>query len=67
LEAAADKALALGTGARGLRSVLEGVLLETMYTLPAATPGSTFTVTPAAIRGDGQVTVAGPVKARKGA
>ena len=46
LEAAADKALALGTGARGLRSVLEGALLETMYTLPTAAAGSRFTVTP---------------------
>jgi hypothetical protein len=57
LEAAADKALALGTGARGLRSVLEGVLLETMYALPEATPGSKFTVTAEAIRGEKPVTV----------
>ena len=57
LEAAADKALALGTGARGLRSVLEGVLLDTMYALPEATPGSKFTVTAEAIRGEKPVTV----------
>ena len=57
LEAAADKALALGTGARGLRSVLEGVLLETMYALPEATSGSKFTVTAEAIRGEKPVTV----------
>jgi ATP-dependent Clp protease ATP-binding subunit ClpX len=57
LEAAADKALALGTGARGLRSVLEGVLLETMYALPEATLGSKFTVTAEAIRGEKPVTV----------
>ena len=57
LEATADKALALGTGARGLRSVLEGVLLETMYTLPEAVPGSKFTVTAEAIRGEKPVLI----------
>ena len=62
LEAAAEKALALGTGARGLRSVLENVLLETMYTLPTAAAGSKFTVTPEAIRGEQPVTVAAPKK-----
>ena len=62
LEAAADKALALGTGARGLRSVLEGVLLDTMYALPEAAAGSKFTVTPEAIRGEQPVTVAAPKK-----
>ena len=34
LEAVADQALARGTGARGLRAILEEVLLETMYDLP---------------------------------
>jgi len=62
LEAAADKALALGTGARGLRSVLEGVLLETMYALPEAAAGSKFTVTAEAIRGEQPVSVATPRK-----
>lgn len=62
LEAAADKALALGTGARGLRSVLEGVLLDTMYSLPEAVPGSKFTVTAEAIRGEKPVTVTAPKK-----
>lgn len=62
LEAAADKALALGTGARGLRSVLEGVLLDTMYALPESVPGSKFTVTAEAIRGEQPVTVVAPKK-----
>ena len=66
LEVAADKALALGTGARGLRSVLEGVLLETMYGMPEAAPGSKFTVTPEAMRGEKPVTVT-PPKGRKSA
>jgi len=34
LEAIADAALVRGTGARGLRAILEDVLLETMYDLP---------------------------------
>jgi ATP-dependent Clp protease ATP-binding subunit ClpX len=62
LEAAADKALALGTGARGLRSVLEGVLLETMYSLPEAAAGSKYTVTAEAIRGEKPVSVSAPKK-----
>ena len=35
LRAIAAKAMERKTGARGLRSILEGVLLETMYQLPA--------------------------------
>jgi ATP-dependent Clp protease ATP-binding subunit ClpX len=68
LDAAAERALALGTGARGLRSVLEGVLLETMYGLPEHPAGSKFTVTAEAIRGEKPVTVAAAsAKSRKGA
>ena len=37
LEAIADKALAQQTGARGLRTVLEQVLLDTMFEIPART------------------------------
>ena len=37
LEAVADQALLRGTGARGLRAILEEVLLETMYDLPGCT------------------------------
>jgi ATP-dependent Clp protease ATP-binding subunit ClpX len=35
LEAAADKALRLHTGARGLRTIIEGVLLDVMYEIPS--------------------------------
>ncbi len=35
LDAIADQALARGTGARGLRAILEEVLLNTMYDLPS--------------------------------
>jgi ATP-dependent protease Clp ATPase subunit len=42
--------------------VLEGVLLDTMYALPEAAPGSKFTVTAEAIRGEQPVTAAAPKK-----
>jgi len=35
LEAIAEEALRLGTGARGLRSILEDIMLETMYEIPS--------------------------------
>ena len=37
LESVADQALLRGTGARGLRAILEEVLLEVMYDLPSRT------------------------------
>jgi ATP-dependent Clp protease ATP-binding subunit ClpX len=37
IDAIADLALARGTGARGLRSILEGVLLDVMYEMPGRT------------------------------
>ena len=37
LAAVADQALLRGTGARGLRAILEEVLLEVMYDLPSRT------------------------------
>ena len=37
LDAIADAALVRGTGARGLRAILEEVLLNTMYDLPGRT------------------------------
>jgi len=55
LQAVAAKALALGTGARGLRAILEGILLDTMYALPPA--GSLVTVTAEAVRGEAPVKV----------
>jgi len=36
LRAIAKKGIARKTGARGLRSILEGVLLDSMYDLPSA-------------------------------
>jgi len=59
LEAVADKAIALGTGARGLRSILEGVLLDAMYGL-ADSAGSAYLVTAEAVRGEAKVSPSAP-------
>lgn len=61
LEAVAAQALALGTGARGLRSILEGILLDTMYAPPP--PGSTVTLTPEAVRKESKPVITGPKSA----
>ncbi|MGA0133569.1 MAG: ATP-dependent Clp protease ATP-binding subunit ClpX [Opitutales bacterium] len=60
LESVADKAIALGTGARGLRSILEATLLDAMYGLADAPAGSTYAVTAAAVRGEEPVRAAAP-------
>ena len=49
LRAVAKKALERNTGARGLRSILENVLLETMYDLPSRTDVGTVVINEAVI------------------
>ena len=49
LRAVAQKALERNTGARGLRSILENVLLETMYDLPSRTDVGTVIINEAVI------------------
>jgi ATP-dependent Clp protease ATP-binding subunit ClpX len=48
----ARRAKALGTGARGLRSVLEKLMLDIMYELPQQPKGRTYTITPQVVRGE---------------
>ena len=50
----ARKAMERRTGARGLRSILEGVLLDTMYELPAMDGIARVVVNPAVIAGQSQ-------------
>ena len=57
LRAIAEEAVKRGTGARGLRSICEQVLLDTMYDLPGNTTISEVVVTPEAVRGEGKPTV----------
>lgn len=45
-------AKAKDTGARGLRSVIEGLMFDIMYELPDQEPGKKYVVTPAVVRGE---------------
>lgn len=54
LRAIAKKALERNTGARGLRSIMENVLLETMYDLPSRKDIGTVVVNEAVIRGESE-------------
>ena len=51
LKAVARKALERKTGARGLRSILEGVLLDTMYEIPSQSEVSKVVIDESVIEG----------------
>jgi ATP-dependent Clp protease ATP-binding subunit ClpX len=51
LEAIAGKAVKRGTGARGLRGIIEEVMLDVMYELPDQPKGTTFEITSDVING----------------
>jgi ATP-dependent Clp protease ATP-binding subunit ClpX len=57
LRAIARHAIKHGTGARGLRSICEGILLDTMYELPSANDIDEVVVTQEAVEEDGSPTV----------
>lgn len=52
IAAIAQKAIALGTGARGLRSILEKFMLETMYALPNHTSAKKVVITEDVVNGN---------------
>jgi ATP-dependent Clp protease ATP-binding subunit ClpX len=52
LKAIAHKAMQRKTGARGLRSIVEGVLLDTMYELPSMDDACKVVVDEAVIKGE---------------
>ncbi|MBU6217950.1 MAG: ATP-dependent Clp protease ATP-binding subunit ClpX [Betaproteobacteria bacterium] len=54
LSAIAKKAIKRKTGARGLRSILENILLDTMYDLPGQSNVTKVVIDESAITGDGQ-------------
>ncbi|MFT0182186.1 ATP-dependent Clp protease ATP-binding subunit ClpX [Pseudomonas benzopyrenica] len=54
LKAVARKALERKTGARGLRSILEGILLETMYEIPSQKEVSKVVIDESVIEGSSQ-------------
>jgi len=52
LKAVAEKAKKAASGARGLRSVLEGILLEPMYDLPGQDNVRKLVISPEVVKGD---------------
>jgi len=54
LRAIADRAMERKTGARGLRSILENVLLDTMYTIPSEPNVSKVVIDGSVISGDSE-------------
>jgi len=52
LEEIAQKALARKTGARGLRSIIENILLDTMYSIPTAKNVSKVVIDASVVRGE---------------
>ena len=57
IEAVADKALERGTGARGLRAILEETLLNVMFDVPSREDIAQVVITAEAVRGDEQPTM----------
>ena len=54
LRAIAEKAMERKTGARGLRSILEGVLLDSMYNIPSRDDVAKVVIDESVIRGDSE-------------
>ncbi len=54
LRAVAERAMERKTGARGLRSILEGVLLDSMYNIPSRNDVSKVVIDESVIRGDSE-------------
>ena len=54
LRAVAEKAMERKTGARGLRSILEGILLDSMYNIPSRDDVSKVVIDESVIRGDSE-------------
>ncbi len=55
LEAIAKKAMERKTGARGLRSIVENALLDTMYDLPSMTEAKSSVIVDASVINDGAI------------
>ena len=54
LQAVAERAMERKTGARGLRSILEGILLESMYTIPSTHDVAKIVVDESVVNGDSE-------------
>ena len=65
LEAIAEKAIARNTGARGLRSIMEGIMMDTMYEIPSDDHITNCMITKEVVEGTGTpVTASNEIKAR---
>ena len=54
LKAISHEAIKRGTGARGLRSIMESLLLDTMYDLPSRDDVESVTITDGVVRGEAE-------------
>ena len=54
LQAIAERAMERKTGARGLRSILESILLESMYTIPSTPDVAKLVVDESVVKGDSE-------------
>ena len=54
IEAIADKAFERKTGARGLRSIMESIMMDTMYEIPSDETIEACVVTKQAVEGNGE-------------
>lgn len=52
MEAVAEEALKRGTGARGLRSIMENLMLDTMYEIPGRKDVAEVEITVASVKGE---------------
>ncbi|MDG2459582.1 MAG: ATP-dependent Clp protease ATP-binding subunit ClpX [Luminiphilus sp.] len=52
LQAVAERAMERKTGARGLRSILEAILLESMYTIPSTSGVAKIVIDESVVKGD---------------
>ena len=70
LESIADLAIKRGTGARGLRAIMEETLLAVMYEVPSRTDIERVIITPEAVMKEAQPTFvnrgSGPKRSGKG-
>jgi len=54
LQAVAERAMERKTGARGLRSILEAILLESMYTIPSTPNVAKIVIDESVVKGDSE-------------
>jgi len=64
VEAIAEKASQRKTGARGLRSIVEGVMLDILFDLPEQEPGNRYVITDEVVRGEKALQAVPPTKTK---